>query len=152
MKKFFYLALLTILFSCSNARKGNVENEQTETKETEDVRLLSDVLEVVSVETGWYDETYPQVSIKLRNKSGNAISKFIAVKYQFIEKDEILDEGSRILHSVSNVSWDDGICKTIDCRSKSGYFGGVRYKVRAIVCFGDDSPIWEGDIEQRIVY
>lgn len=116
-------------------------------------KTLSEIIEVVSVETGWYNEQRPQIKAKFRNKSGKSLNDFIKVKYQFVEGDEVFDEGSKYLHSGSDVDWDNGLCKSCTFRSSYGYsFGGQKHKVRAKVCFDDNSLAWEGNIQQKIVF
>lgn len=157
MKKFMLMSLSLLLLSCNNASKGGSKVEQsgdsTEVAVSNDKeKTLSDLVEVVSVETGWYNEQRPQIKIKFRNKSGKSLNDFIKVKYQFVEGDEVFDEGSKYLHSGSDVDWDNGLCKTCIFRSSYGYsLGGQEHKVRAKVCFEDNSLAWEGNIKQKIV-
>lgn len=158
MRKLMLVSLSLLLLSCNNASKvgSKVEpsGDSIEVAASIDKKSsLSDLIEVVSVETGWFNEQRPQIKIKFRNKSGKSINDFIKVKYQFVEGDEVFDEGSQYLHSGSDVDWDNGLCKSCIFRSSYGYsLGGQEHKVRAKVCFEDNSLVWEGNIRQKIVF
>ena len=137
--KLMLLSLSLLLISC------DTENEKK--------APISEMFEIVSVETGWYQEQRPQIKIKFKNKSGKPINESIRVKYQFIENNEIFDENSDFLHLCSDVDWEYGLIKTATYKSSYGYgYGGVRHKVQAKVYFEDNSLIWKGDIEQKIIY
>ena len=151
--KYLVWLLPLFIFSCDfsknreNASKNEVEVAQ------DNAPGFADKIEVVSVETGWYDEQLPQVKIKFKNISGYPIADLIQVKYQFIENDEVFYEGSKIIHSGSLVAWENGLAKTEIFRSIYGYpYGGPSHNVRAKFCYDDNSLIWEGDIAQRIIY
>jgi len=158
MRKLMLMSLSILLLSCDNASKGDPNAEQSGYS-TEVVypnedkkKTLSEIIEVVSVETGWYNEQCPQIKIKFRNKSGKSLNDYIKVKYQFVEGDEVFDEGSKFLHSGSDVDWDNGLCKSCTFRSSYGYsFGGQKHKVRVKVCFDDNSLVWGGNIQQKMV-
>ena len=155
MKKYLLLTAALLLFSCSNSKHQSSKNgDSIDIESKEDaVCSFSKMIEVVSVETGWYDEKVPQIKIKFRNISGMPIDDLVQVKYQFIEGDEIIDEGSRFLHSGSKVAWDNGLTKTEIFKSISGYlYGGPKHVVRAKICYEDNSIIWEGNIAQRAIY
>lgn len=153
LSKYLVWLLPLFILSCDFSKnQGNGSNSEAESAK-DNVLSFADKIEVVSVETGWYNEQSPQVKIKFKNVSGKPIDDFIQVKYQFIENDEVFDEGSKILQSSSRVAWDNGLAKTETFRSIYGYpYGGQRHKMRAKVCYDDNSIIWEGDIAQRIIY
>lgn len=154
MRVLLIAILLPLLIGCGKVAKQ--DNNQTEKKEQiEELvkKSIADDIEVVSVETGWYGEQRPQVKIKFRNISGGPIDKFIKVKYQFVENDEVFDEGNAYLHSSADVNWDNGLAKTETYRSNYGYpYGGHQHKVRAKICFEDNSLVWEGNVEQKVIY
>lgn len=153
MRVLLCLIFLPLLICCGEVgQKDKEAKEQSQTEESAK-KSLAEEIEVVSVETGWYGEQLPQVKVKFRNVSGQPIDKFVRVKYQFVEDDEVFDEGNVFLHSGADVDWDNGLMKTETFRSAYGYpFGGHRHKVRAKVCFEDNSPIWEGNIRQTVIY
>lgn len=153
MKALLITMLLPLLISCGNISNSKENDHRKESKEDVNKKSIADDIEIVSVETGWYNEQRPQIKIKFRNKSGRSIDEFINVKYQFVENDEVFDEGSSYLHSSANVNWDNGLAKTETYRSSYGYpYGGPKHKVRAKVCFEDNSLIWEGNIAQKAIY
>lgn len=144
------------MLSCSNSKyqTSNIDGDSVDVEIMEDAETsLSDMIEVLSVETGWYDEKVPQIKIKFKNVSGKPIDKSIEVKYQFIENDEVMYESTAYLHSSINVDWDNGLAKTETYRSYTGYpFGGHHHDVRAKVCYEDNSIIWEGNIAHKVIY
>lgn len=147
MKNVVFLIFSLLLFSCDNFQQ-KAKNSIEEKKPP-----VSEKFEIVSVETGWYQEQRPQIKIKFKNKSGKPINEAITVKYRFIENDEVFDEGFNFLHNYSDINWENGLSKTETYRSSYGYsYGGHLHKVRVKVCFDDNSLIWEGDIKQRIIY
>ena len=160
MNKFSaFLMILSLLSSCSSPKQKQPTEAADTTQNPADkehvtsVPSLTDRFEVVSVETGWYDERAPRINIKLKNISGKAIDEFIKIKYQFIENDEIFDDGFKFLHSSSDVNWDNGLIKTLTCTSSYIYtLGGPMHKMRGKVCFEDNTPIWEGNISSKILY
>lgn len=154
MKKLLIVILLPLLIGCGNvAKQDNRLNPKEGQAEKVIQKSIADEIEVVSVETGWYGEQRPQVKVKFRNNSGQTIDRFIKVKYQFVENDEVFDEGNTYLHSGADVDWDNGLVKTETFRSAYGYpYGGHRHKMKAKVCFEDNSLVWEGDINQTIIY
>ena len=146
------LTLMLCLSGCGIPEKSDQNTERKEASE-ELKPLMSESIEIVSVETGWYGEQRPQIKIKFRNKSGNPISDFVKIKYLFVENEEVFDEGSEYLHSSSDVNWDNGLSKSKTIRSAYGYpYGGNRHKVTAKVLFDDNSTIWEGAISQKVIY
>lgn len=154
MKIFSLLCLLLALTGCVRSvdQEMNSENEVEQAKGSEE-QLMSNNIEVVSVETGWYGEQRPQIKIKFRNISGDDIKDFIKVKYQFIEDDEVFDEGNEYLHASSDVNWETGISKTKIFRSDYGYpLAGHRHNLRAKVCYEDNSLVWEGNISHKVIY
>lgn len=157
IKYIFGAILITLcLAACdSHSRKYATDNESKSDKKisTKFDRPLADMIEVVSVESGWLNGQRPIITIKFRNNSGNPISDFISIKYQFIENDEVFDEHSLYLHAGSNVDWSNGLCKTRTIESAYGYsYGGSQHKITAIVCFEDNSLIWKGKISQKNIY
>lgn len=156
MKKIVLFIFPVLLFSCSHSRhdSNNDELGKEETESTEDsVQSFSEMIEVVSVETGWYDGQLPQVKIKYKNISGCPIDQSVEVRYQFIENDEVFDEGILYLHSQLHIEWDNGLTKTETYRSRYGYpIGSTTHRVRAKICYSDNSIIWEGNIAQRYIY
>lgn len=122
-------------------------------------KKISDFIEVVSVDIDakwdWFLIAYwhPKVELKFRNISEEPIKNDISVKYQFIIDDEIVDEGSRILHSKTDAAWDSGLSKTLefsyvhDSRIKD--LDKTPPRVRATFVFEDNSPIWNGVIEPK---
>lgn len=99
----FVLAVLSmILFGCQQPSKP---------------KKISDFVEIVSVDIDakwdWFLVAYwhPKIELKFRNISGQPINNDISVKYQFIIDDEIVDEGSKILHSKTDAAWDSGLLK-----------------------------------------
>lgn len=152
MRKYIFLVLLLLLLSCSNSQQ-KIQNKQSNATLEETETAFSEMFEIVSVETGWYQEQQPQIKIKFKNVSGKSINETIFLKYRFIENNEVFDEGTNSLHYGSDIAWDNGLCKTETYRSSYGYeYGGHLHKVRVKVCFEDNSLIWEGDIKQRIIY
>lgn len=156
MQKSFFLFMITLLLlSCNNLHNSSngTDSEFEDTAVTEEAESsFSDMIDVVSVETGWYDSRVPQVKVKFKNVSGKSIDDYIKVKYQFIEADEIIFEDNHFLHTGSQVAWDNGLIKTETFRSTSGYlYGGPRHVVRAKICYDDNSVIWEGNIGQRVI-
>lgn len=150
MKRLLIFVLPLLLLGCNNFSQKGTEKNVTEQREIEQEIPLSKVIDVVSVETGWYNEQRPQVKIKFKNNSGKAIHDYIRVKYQFVEGDEVFDEGYSYLHTSDDVDWNDGLSKTKIYRSAMGYrYGGQLHKVRAKICFEDNSLIWEGNIKQK---
>lgn len=153
--KLMLLSLSLLLISCDNFQHKTQNTKDVSKNETENEKKapISEMFEIVSVETGWYQEQRPQIKIKFKNKSGKPINESIRVKYQFIENNEIFDENSDFLHLCSDVDWEYGLIKTATYKSSYGYgYGGVRHKVQAKVYFEDNSLIWKGDIEQKIIY
>lgn len=140
-----------LLLSCNNSQQ-KIQNAKSNATLEEKI-AISKMFEIVSVETGWYQEQRPQIKIKFKNVSGKSIDEIISVKYRFIENNEVFDEGTNILHYGSDIAWDNGLSKTETYRSGYGYeYGGHLHKVHVKVCFEDNSLIWEGDIKQRIIY
>lgn len=148
------LCVLLVSAGCMRSAdpKMNSENEVGHAKGSEELPISNNI-EVVSVETGWYGEQRPQIKIKFRNISGDDIKDFIKVKYQFIEGDEVFDEGNEYLHASSDVNWENGISKTKVLRSDYGYpLAGHRHNLRAKVCYEDNSLVWEGNISHNVIY
>lgn len=141
----FVLAVLTvILFGCKQPSKP---------------KKISDFVEIESVDIDakwdWFLVAYwhPKVEFKFRNISGQPISNDISVKYQFIIDDEIVDEGSKILHSKTDAAWDSGLSKTLEFSyvhdSQIKDLDKTPPRVRAKFVFEDNSPIWDGVIEPK---
>lgn len=159
LKALFAGATIALISACTN-NSIKSENESSETameklyEEKSEVKpLLSDMIEIVSVESGWYNEQRPQIKIKFCNKSGNAISDFVKIKYQFVENEEVFDEGNIYLHSGADVDWDNGLSKSKTITSNYGYpYGGYQHTITAKVCFEDNSPIWQGKVSQKVIY
>ena len=141
----FVLAVLTmILFGC---------------KQPSEPKKISDFVEIESVDIDakwdWFLVAYwhPKIEFKFRNISGQPINNDISVKYQFIIDDEIVDEGSKILHSKTDAAWDSGLLKTLEF----SYVHDIRIKdldktpprIKAKFVFEDNSPIWNGIIEPK---
>lgn len=152
-------SLLFLISGCANNSEKLTEESSETTKESKQEEnseakpLLSDMIEIVSVESGWYNEQRPQIKIKFRNKSGGAISDYVKIKYQFVENEEVFDEGNIYLHSGADVDWDDGLSKSKTIKSDYGYpYGGHRHIITAKVCFEDNSPIWQGKVSQKVVF
>lgn len=152
-------SLMFLISGCAN-NSGKAAKESFETTKeskqegnSEAKPLLSDMIEIVSVESGWYNEQRPQIKIKFRNKSGKAISDYVKIKYQFVENEEVFDEGFDFLHTGDDIDWDDGLSKSKTIKSRYGYdYGGVCHTITATVCFGDNSPIWQGKVSQKVVF
>lgn len=149
--KLFLLAVFSsLLLGCTpkNETKGKITEEKIE----ESHHLLEDI-ELISIESGWYNLVYPQVNIKLKNISGKPINESVKLKYRFVDNDEVLDENSTFLHSFSDVDWDSDLIKNETIRSFNGYkYGWQGHNVKCKICFEDNSVIWEGEINNKAIF
>lgn len=154
MEKIILLLVIFAMFGCAEQREGNSDKEVVETTDStglnRESRLFDDI-EVMAVETGWYEGQYPQVAIKFRNKSEKELEDYIKVKYQFVEDNEVFYEDSRYLHAASDVNWGSGLIKNGIYKSYKGYNYWGNHKIKAKICFEDNSIIWEGEVEHKIV-
>jgi hypothetical protein len=130
----------------------------------------SNLVDIVSVDAdakwdGLIATWHPMVKIKFKNKSGWAISKPIAVKYQFIIENEVVEEGKKMLHEETDPAWESGLYKTLDfdywsicaldsmldmksmTQYKSGKLPITPPRISAKIVFEDNSLIWEGKFE-----
>ena len=152
-KTLFTLVLVLFLTGCNNNPTKTSHESNQEINSDESKPQMTDLIEVISVETGWYQEQRPYIKVKFRNKSDNAISDFIKIKYQFVEDGEIFDEGYVYLHSSSDIDWDSGLSKSKTIISSYGYpYGGFKHNINAKVLFDDNSPIWDGIIAKKFIY
>lgn len=147
---FIALLLAVAITGCNSNSKSD---GQGSANKVENTKPMSDDFEIVNVETGWRYASQPFIKVKLRNISGNPVTKTIHVKYAFIMDDEIIDNSSEIIHGSSDIAWDNGLCVTAEIKSLTKFSGitmrGIP-KVKAKVCFEDDSPIWDGEISTKV--
>lgn len=176
IKPLLLLSLVIVIWSCNNTGNNSAQTdasvpgkstiEPKSKKDTIDIKLpemyeivkkdktkLSDMFEIVSVETGMYNERFPQVKVKFRNISGVPIDGAISVKYQFIENDEIFFDSHLYIHNSFDVEWENGLVKTEVFRSHKGYsISGTTHHFKAKLKFEDNSLIWEGNISNTPRY
>ncbi|WP_300956678.1 hypothetical protein [Muribaculum intestinale] len=154
MEKIILLLVIFAMFGCVEQREGNSDKGVVETIDStglsRESRLFDDI-EVMSVEAGWYEGQYPQVAIKFRNNSEKELDGYVKVKYQFVEDDEVFDEGFKFLHTASDVNWGSGLIKNRIFKSYKGYNYWGNHKIKAKICFEDNSLIWEGEVGHKIV-
>lgn len=151
IKKLFFVAAFSLLLS-GCAPKSDSKEKMTE-EIIEESHHISEDIELISIESGWYNLVYPQINIKLKNISGKPINESVKLKYRFVDNNEVLDENSIYLHSFSDVDWDSDLIKNETIRSLNGYkYGWQGHDVKCKICFEDNSVIWEGEIKNKALF
>lgn len=151
IKKLFFIVAFSLLLS-GCAPKSDSKEKVTE-EIIEESHHISEDIELISIESGWYNLVYPQINIKLKNISGKPINESVKLKYRFVDNNEVLDENSIYLHSFSDVDWDSDLIKNETIRSFNGYkYGWQGHDVKCKICFEDNSVIWEGEIKNKALF
>lgn len=149
---FATLAILVVMVGCGTKDKADNSTPEEGTTMVNGLPL-NKAFEVVSVETGWRYASQPFVKVKIRNVSGEAVTKSVEVKYAFIKDDEIIDNSSHYIHGSHDIDWDNGLCVTAELKSITAFSGTTMNgipKVKAKVQFIDGTPIWEGEVSRKV--
>lgn len=152
IKLFAVLAILVVMVGCGSKDKTDNSTPKEETVMVNGMPF-DKAFEVVSVETGWKYASRPFVKVKIRNVSGEAVTKSVEVKYAFIKDDEIIDNSSHYIHGSNDIDWDNGLCVTAELESITAFSGTTKNgipKVKAKVQFIDGTPIWEGEVSRKV--
>lgn len=118
------------------------------------VPSISDMIEVVGIETGFmlgsYYSAKPAVRIKFTNVSGRTLTKTEKVNYKFIKDDEIIDNGVRYIGTT--VGWDNDFVITEIFREYEYSWRIPISGIKAIISFDDGTTIFDGPIAAREVF
>ena len=133
-------------------KKGDVEKIY-EWKNGKRVVPYSDYFTIENVVTGYeiysYDlEVCPGVKFKIRNKTGNTITSTLRLDYKFINNDEIIDSGMKLVSS--DAGWDNNMTKTVAIRTFKdvGFtnYHNKKLNVKVVVTYEDGSIAYQGKL------